>query len=407
MTGPAQITYHYERWRAVSSGILETALTTFLILIAVRVFEADATSKALVAGSGSFGMLFTPWLVSRVEAAGWTTSRVTSLLSMVGAVCFLVAAFVQTLPVFVICSVLGIAVIASTIPFLTQIYQDNYPAAERGQLFGRTVRIRVATAMIFGLVAGQFLADDMDRFPWLLLSFAAACGFSGWCFAHYPSRPLPESGSTHPFRALQYVRQDPIFRWTLISWMFVELANLMMGPLRVEYLANPRFNMTYDAATIALLTSVVPNTVRLMLTTTWGWFFDRMNFFAFRIILNLGFALGIVTFFIGNSMTGLVIGAVIFGIGNAGGDVAWSLWVTKFAPPGRVADYMSVHTFFTGIRGVIAPMIAFHMVGVVSIGTLGWISAGLIAAASLMLFPEVRAGRKTPMGTMPVDEIPK
>ncbi|NDF01570.1 MAG: hypothetical protein EB034_25395, partial [Verrucomicrobia bacterium] len=50
----------------------------------------------------------------------------------------------------------------------------------------------------------------------------------------------------------------------------------------------------------------------------------------------------------------MALGAVIFGVSNAGGDVAWSLWVTKFAPPERVADYMSVHTFFTGVRGVAA-----------------------------------------------------
>ena len=30
--------------------------------------------------------------------------------------------------------------------------------------------------------------------------------------------------------------------------------------------------------------------------------------------------------------------AILFGISNAGGDVAWSLWVTKFAPAARVAD---------------------------------------------------------------------
>src|SRR5213078_1506595 len=84
--------------------------------------------------------------------------------------------------------------------------------------------------------------------------------------------------------------------------------------------------------------------------------------FALRMTLNFGFAVGILTFFVSNSFAGLIIGAIIFGISNAGGDVAWSLWVTKFAPPGRVADYMSVHTFFTGVRGVLAPLAAFTMV---------------------------------------------
>ena len=47
------LTYRYERWRALSSGVLETAGATFLLLIAVRWFEAGALSKALVAaGAG-------------------------------------------------------------------------------------------------------------------------------------------------------------------------------------------------------------------------------------------------------------------------------------------------------------------------------------------------------------------
>jgi MFS family permease len=117
------------------------------------------------------------------------------------------------------------------------------------------------------------------------------------------------------------------------------------------------------AAKVAFLTGVLPNLARLIMSPVWGWLFDRMNFFVLRVVLNMGFALGIFSFFTSNDTTGLIIGGIIFGISNAGGDIAWSLWVSKFAPPGRVADYMSVHTFFTGLRGVIAPVAAFHLAG--------------------------------------------
>ena len=42
-------------------------------------------------------------------------------------------------------------------------------------------------------------------------------------------------------------------------------------------------------------------------------------------------------------------GAVFFGVSSAGADLAWGLWVTKFAPPEHVAGYMSVRTCFTGV----------------------------------------------------------
>ena len=50
---------------------------------------------------------------------------------------------------------------------------------------------------------------------------------------------------------------------------------------------------------------------------------------------------------------------------------------------------MAIHTFLTGIRGVLAPLVAFQAVEVLKPSTLGWIATGLIVAASLMLVPEI------------------
>jgi hypothetical protein len=191
-------------------------------------------------------------------------------------------------------------------------------------------------------------------------------------------------------RAWHYLKEDRVFRQTLICWMLMGFANLMMYPMRVEYLANQKYGLALSVSMIALLTGVIPNLARLVLSPVWGWLFDHMNFFVLRVVLNVGFAAGILTFFLSQTTSGLILGGVVFGISLAGGDVAWSLWVTKFAPTERVADYMAIHTFFTGVRGVIAPMVAFHALSVITIGTLGWISAGLIVIASLMLLPEAR-----------------
>ncbi len=130
-----------------------------------------------------------------------------------------------------------------------------------------------------------------------------------------------------------------------------------------------------------------------------------MNFFVLRLLLNLGLVLGILSFFTTGSEIGLVVGGIVFGISNAGADVAWSLWVTKFAPPDRVADYMSVHTFFTGVRGVLAPVAAFSLVAGVTIHTMGWISVGLIMVGSLFLLPEVRMGKTARPASALVEEV--
>jgi MFS family permease len=110
--------------------------------------------------------------------------------------------------------------------------------------------------------------------------------------------------------------------------------------------------------------------------------------------LNVGFALGIAAFFTGNSTLGLVVGAAIFGIANAGGEVAWNLWVTKFAPHDLVAEYMSVHTFFTGVRGIAAPFLAFQLTQTLDIAGIAVVCALLILLASLILIPEIRGEKR-------------
>lgn len=396
-----ELTYRYERWRAISAGIIETAAATFLLLIAVRWYHAGALAKALVAGGGSIGLVLAPWMVSTVEASGVPVAKAAARMAAIGAGSFLLMAAIPVLPLFVLGSIVALATSAGIIPLLTQIYQENYPERERGLRFSRAFMIRIATAALFSHAAGVALSGRIENFRILLLVFAISLAFGSYCLARIPSRPLVASGGTHPFRALRYVRDDRLFRQTLISWMFLGFATLMMAPLRVEYLANPRHGVTVDGAVltagmIALLTGVIPNIARLVLNPLWGWLFDHMNFFVLRITLNMGFALGTVSFFVGGDIPWMVLGAVLYGVSHAGGDVAWSLWVTKFAPPERVADYMSVHTCFTGIRGVLAPLVAFHLVSGLPFNLLGWVSAGMIVVGSLFLIPEIKFGKAAP-----------
>jgi predicted MFS family arabinose efflux permease len=399
------ITYRYERWRALTSGVIESAGTTFLLLIAVRAYHSGAMWKSAVACGSSLGLIFTPMVVAVVTRRALAPARAAAWLFFGGAAAFVLSVIFQSLPVFALASMLAMAAAASAIPLFTHIYQENYPDRQRGRLFSRTVMIRIASAVAFSYAAGWALSHYFEYFQALLLFFALALAFGGFCLARVPSHPIHDDGGAHPFRAMRFVRDDKLFRRTLICWMFMGFANLMMLPLRVEYLASPRYGLNLTVGMIALLTGVIPNVARLILSPVWGHLFDRMNFFALRVTLNAGFAIGILTFFVSDSFLGLVIGAVIFGISNAGGDVAWSLWVTKFAPPGRVADYMSVHTFFTGVRGVLAPLVAFTLVQKLSLGILAGLSAALIVAASLLLLPEIKLGKKARPGAALNEEV--
>lgn len=400
-----EITYRYERWRSISAGIIETAGATFLLLIAVKHFHADAIAKGLVASGGSLGLMLGPVVVTLVARLRLRSSHAAGCLAYGGAVIFVVMAAIPVLPVFVAGSMLAMTASSAAIPLLTQIYHENYPENMRGNLFSRTVMIRIAVAAAFSEFAGQAFSGRIDKFQILLLVFAAALALAGFCLRRCPSNVLESASGSNPFRSLRFAWTDRIFRRTLICWMLMGFANLMMIPMRVEMLANPKYGIALGVGEIAFLTGVVPNTARIILSPFWGWLFDRANFFVLRVVLNMGFAIGILTFFTSDSLSGLITGAVVFGISNAGGDIAWSLWVTKFAPENRVADYMSVHTFFTGVRGVIAPITAFQLAQTYELTTLGWVAAALILAGSALLLPEIKFGNRGKKGGALVEEV--
>jgi hypothetical protein len=270
------------------------------------------------------------------------------------------------------------------------IYEGNYRESNRGKLFGKNYFWRILANILFAKAAGELLEWRLDLFPLVFLVYAGCFAFSAWCVHRMPKVRLSTAAASHPLRSLQHVKEDTRFRMMLVSWMLLGFANLSMFPLRTEYLASPRY-LALSASEVALYTAIVPNLARLCVNPIMGPLFDRMNFFNLRILLNMGFMLGFLSFFVGTDRQnpwGLWLGAILFGIANAGADVVWNLWVTKIAPAGKTSEYMAVHSFLTGIRGVIAPVFAFSLTKHVSIAWLACGCAGLVILASALLWRE-------------------
>jgi MFS family permease len=394
------LTYRYDQLRAIPQGVIESASTTFPLADRSPSTQRRPDSKALIAAAGNVGLLLSLWLVPAVGQSGRPMMQVAAWLMIGGAIAMLIVAAVPVVPLLVLATLVGIGASNAIIPLITATYQDNYPPRARGRLVSRSFVIRVIAAAAFAELGGRLLTEDIMRFRWLLLCFGLAFGAAACCLARIPSQPPSQAplrlagqsalGATFvgALDSLRHVQTDRTLRWMLVSWMLMGFANLMMLPLRVEYLANPRYGLMLNPQQIALYTLLIPALVRLVLSPLWGRLFDRMNFFVMRIVLNSGFALSILAFFTGASETGLALGAVVFGASAAGGEIAWNLWVTKFAPAERVAEYMSVHTFLTGVRGVIAPFVAFQLTQQLPISHVALICAGLIGLASVVLMPE-------------------
>ena len=161
----------------------------------------------------------------------------------------------------------------------------------------------------------------------------------------------------------------------------------MLLPLRVDYLVEPEYGIETTATMVTLLTVAVPSAVRLLATNFFGRVFDQLSVYTVRIVLNTLFLVYVISFFSTTSPIGLWMGAIALGLAFAGSELMWMMWVTKFAPPDRTADYMGLHTFFTGCRAVAAPLFAYLVIGPLSLGWLAILGATLMTTSILMLLP--------------------
>jgi len=387
-------TFALERLRSVATGIFEPLGGTFFLLIAIQYYQAGETAQAFAATGGSAGLLLGPPVVAWAQKSGWRVNHALAAFQFLMAAALLVAAAVPLLPVYVAAGLVALAASTACIPLSTQYFQQNYPPERRGTLFSIASTIRLGCAALVTWAAGEWLADDLAHSHALLAVMAAAAAASGWLFWRSPGDPLDPGSGTHPFRALATLREDTAFRHLIIVWMLMGFGNLMMVPLRVKYLVEPRFGFAYTEAQAALLIGVVPSVMIFALTWWWGKLFDRVNFFVLRAALNTTFLLSNLFFFLVGSYWGFLVGMVFLGISFAGGNVAWSLWVTKLAPPGRVADYMAVHTFMTGARGVVAPMLSVYLAAFLPMPWIVALSSGLILASLVLLGPELTTWHK-------------
>jgi MFS family permease len=367
-------------------GVLDTAFSTFFLLYMEKVLSADSLSKGIVAGGYFYGLLLSPFAVQICLNRNIRPANFSAFL-------FLLSALV--LPIsFLLTNTRSIAILfasclmfsAASTPLITEIYASNYKPSQRGILFSISNMLKILGSMAAGYLIGNYLELGLDRFSHVFIFYTVLLFLNSGILYSYPKTPLSKARANSIWNGVSALKHDSLFRITLISWMIMGFGNLMLIPLRVEFLANPKFGVSLSSSDIALYVVVIPSIARLIFSSIWGVLFDKMNFFLMRILVNSGFIIGMLAFFMTGSSVALSIGSILIGLSNAGGDVAWNLWVTKFAPPGQTSSYMAIHTFFTGLRGAIAPLLGFYISANFGFYPILIVSIIMIILASSILF---------------------
>jgi len=382
-------TFRLELWRSIPVGIIEYLFIPLAGLIALEYYQASDWQKALLLAISGGGMVASIAIVPLVRKLNWELTHSAAVFNLVGAAGIAcAAAFPDSLVIYMTGISIGFFAFMLPLPLLTQVYQNNFPTARRGKIFAITATFRGIIAIIFAWAAGKWIDADIENFKpllWWFAGFALLGAAATWIMPKVKLSP----GSTNPFTAFRWLKEDRKFRVLIISWMLMGIGNLTSLKIWTEYFANEDYGNNFTAFEVTLLTFIIPNIVKLVFTYPWGWLFDRLNFYFLRIILNVLFCSAILVVFYGESFLVIAIGTGLQGFAFAGGNIAWSLWVTKIAPPEHTAEYMSVHTCTTGLRGIAAPVIGFALLRGFGSGV-AIFSAILILIASLIILPEAR-----------------
>jgi MFS family permease len=373
-------------------GMLETLMTTFAVLIAIEHFDSKDSVKALLLSISQFGLMASVIIMPVIYARGLRPMTMAGILGTLAALGIVAAALSGERQWLYVTGIgAGFFIFMVQIPLMTQMYQTNYPSEKRGKLFSFVSMARGCFAIAFGIFAGWLLEKNFDNYRMLLWLFAAAALITGLLCFRIPSAPSTKK-RVHLLHSFRWLKHDPVFRRLIVCWMFVGTGNLISMRLWVEYLAGDRWGFHCTPGQVALLTLTIPLVIRTSTTYLWGILFDRFNFYINRVLINAIFTAAVLLVYLGGNLWIVGIGMALQGFGFAGGNIMWGLWVTKVAPPDRVGEYMSIHTFFTGIRGAAAPFLGYWMLAHLSPAGLGISCAAMMIISTVVIWPEVRLG---------------
>ena len=387
-------TYHCDLWRGGFEGVLSSGAQTFCLFIAIRFFNAGETIKALIAAAPFMGMFLSMLLLHYASMTNWKKSTWGAVPSFITGCCLLIAAWAQSLTLFACLVIAGYICRSALLPFITEIYSDNYPSGKRAAFFSKPLLLSVGIAALSGFIGSWFLELNINNYHWIF-TFLGFCAFAkAVAIFSMPSKPIIDSPHTNPFGNMKYIIKDKSFGYVLLTWFIMGFANLWTLPLRVDYVTAPEWGIEGSAIYVAMIITIIPETIRMILIPFWASLFDKMNFVVLRMILNLFFGFGVLLFFVTSNPWVIGMGSALIGAAFAGGSIAWNLWVTKYAPPGKAGAYMSVHVSLTGIRGTIGPILGYWTVNLIGAQNIGIISFVMMFFATLMLIPEIKHGAK-------------
>jgi MFS family permease len=292
----------------------------------------------------------------------------------------------------------------------SSLYGVLYPRPLRGRVLGRLTFWTYLTMVPSLLLTGWLLTKSHEAYR-VLYPLAGLCGLVGcWYYRQLllprgtvPAGPFAASlraGERRPAPAVavggaggfggrvreveRVLAQDR--NWVLFqAAFFLSGSAFFMSTHVVLVLVRDRF--PFSPFELALWMSVVPQLLLAAGSPIWGRVLDRLGIVYCRLLIGLLMTAYLASYFVG-VLAGLplliVLGSVLQGASNGGGQVTWFLASTWFAPrPEDVPLYNGIHFVLNGIRGLVLPWVGAILL--VLVGSWSVLAAALVSLASVPL----------------------
>lgn len=331
-------------------------------------------------------------------------SRYFLLAGIFGRLVLLYAIWLTTMNEYLVMMGLMFSANSLLIPAQNTIYQKNIRDKRRAGVYGYALSLGVGVSIALTFVAGRLLDSSENSFRWIL----SISGVAGFISCYFLSRikinqplidPNPKKPKIRPrdvflepiFNTRNLLRKNKPFACFERSFTLYGMGFIMMQPVIPIYMVD-RLQLNYTSNFLAK--GILSQVGMLLLSPLLGKLHDKMHPFRY---IGLSFALLMVfpllfvlsSFWAGESFIAVAIiflAYSIFGVAMTGVNMAWNMSSIFFAGTQDAAMYQSVHVTLTGVRGLLAPVLGFALLRLISIESVFIVAAGFLALASSLSF---------------------
>jgi len=246
----------------------------------------------------------------------------------------------------------------------SSLYSVLYPREIRGRVIGKFVFWTYLTMVPSILITGWLLEISHETYR-ILYPLAGLAGLIGCYFyhnLHLPTAAAPPVVRPTLTESVSGVNRvlsgDRAYRVFQIAY-FLSGAAFFMSTHVVLLLV--RRDLQFGPFGLAASLSVLPQLVLALSSTLWGRILDRIGIIRCRVLISVLSTVYLLCYLLGVLLRWpvlIVIGSILFGFGNSGGQLTWALGSTYFAP--KVEDvpvYNGIHFVLNGIRGLLLPWV--------------------------------------------------